>query len=209
MCPAWGDCTRNINWVLNVQMSPDYDWNKFTIVKMELIDLWQVDTPCLSKASLQRGLVCTAAWLSALSYMPCMLCVMYVLCFQMCNVSNVLCVQYAVCPMCCVCNVQARQTLSGCWRSWAAQAELNQAWSALWLRETEKTCDRPIYPQTNFLFSPAALISVSEDISIPSVINVVKPSVVIPSVSVPSTSVWNPSSWGTWPFITISGISGE
>ena len=56
--------------------------------------------------------------------------------------------------------------------------------------------------------SPAALISVSEDISIPNVINVVKPSVVIPSVSVPSTSSWNPSAWGTWPFITISGISG-
>ena len=57
-------------------------------------------------------------------------------------------------------------------------------------------------------FSPAALISVSEDISIPNVINIVKPSVVIPSVSVPSTSSWNPSAWGTWPFITISGISG-
>ena len=72
------------------------------------------------------------------------------------------------------------------------------------LRGREKTCDRSIY---NFL-SPAALISTSEDISIPSIVNIVPPSVVIPAVSVP-TSSWTPDTWGTWPFVTISGVGGN
>ena len=96
--------------------------------------------------------------------------------------------------------------LVACLRPVCTDAKSNQAWSLVYKLppplkgEGEKT----------FIFSSsAALISVSEDISIPNVINIVKPSVVIPSVSVPSTSSWNPSAWGTWPFITISGISGE
>jgi len=51
----------------------------------------------------------------------------------------------------------------------------------------------------------STLISTSEDISIPSIITAVIPSVVIPAVSIP-TSSWTPDTWGTWPFVTISGV---
>jgi len=55
----------------------------------------------------------------------------------------------------------------------------------------------------------AAAVTTAGDISniLPPVV-VVKPSVVVPTVSVP-TSSWTPDKWGTWPFITISGVSAS
>jgi len=55
----------------------------------------------------------------------------------------------------------------------------------------------------------AAVATTAADIGpiIPPVV-VVKPSVVVPTVSIP-TSSWTPDKWGTWPFITISGVSAS
>ena len=39
-------------------------------------------------------------------------------------------------------------------------------------------------------------------------VNIVKPTINVPTISVP-TSSWKPDNFATWPFITISGVSGK
>ena len=39
-------------------------------------------------------------------------------------------------------------------------------------------------------------------------VNIVKPTINIPTISVP-TSSWKPDNFATWPFITITGVSGN
>jgi len=55
----------------------------------------------------------------------------------------------------------------------------------------------------------ASAVTISGDIAniIPAVI-VKPPSIVVPTISIP-TSSWTPDKWGTWPFITISGVSAS
>ena len=39
-------------------------------------------------------------------------------------------------------------------------------------------------------------------------VNIVKPTINVPTISVP-TSSWKPDNLGTWPYITIGGVSGN
>ena len=59
----------------------------------------------------------------------------------------------------------------------------------------------------HFLFSVALNPALDIQDIIPPV-NIVKPTVNVPTVSVP-TSSWKPDQWATWPFITITGVSGR
>ena len=59
----------------------------------------------------------------------------------------------------------------------------------------------------NILFSVALNPALDIQDIIPPV-NIVKPTVNVPTVSVP-TSSWKPDQWATWPFITITGVSGK
>ena len=62
--------------------------------------------------------------------------------------------------------------------------------------------------QLMFHISVAAITQSDINIVIPPVpVNIVKPTVNVP-VSVP-TSSWKPDQWATWPFITITGVSGS
>ena len=76
-------------------------------------------------------------------------------------------------------------------------------------------CD-PVSHLTNILqelisiFSPLLVSALSQldvaDIIPP--VNIVKPTINIPTISVP-TSSWKPDNFATWPFITITGVSGN
>ena len=59
----------------------------------------------------------------------------------------------------------------------------------------------------HYLFSVALNPALDIQDIIPPV-NIVKPTVNVPTVSVP-TSSWKPDQWATWPFITITGVSGR
>ena len=61
-----------------------------------------------------------------------------------------------------------------------------------------------------WLFSVSAVQQSGDIISdiIANPVNIVKPTVNVPTVVSVPTSSWTPSQWATWPFITITGVSG-
>ena len=62
-----------------------------------------------------------------------------------------------------------------------------------------------------FFFSVSAIAQSGDIISdiIVNPVNIVKPTVNVPTVVSVPTSSWTPSQWATWPFITITGVSGK
>ena len=68
-----------------------------------------------------------------------------------------------------------------------------------------------VYVYNQLCQSSVSALSGGGDISLPVPVlpvSIVKPAVSVPVITLP-TSSWKPDQWATWPFITITGVSGK
>ena len=95
------------------------------------------------------------------------------------------------------------------WRCWAWLLPPCSCWSWYKLLSDNQWLPTNVPTPSNDLTISVSALTQSQDINvvIPP-ITISKPPASSVSVSVP-TSSWKPSQWATWPFITITGVSGE